>query len=92
MAMTVFFGDLEHVTRTMPPVVGGTQFHTPDQMYFRRRQQGFEPTPHRGANLPVRRLRRHATGAASMENLEPDTDTYRAVLGEWGRPTRAATP
>lgn len=87
---TTIFSNLNSAQRiTTPQSAVGVSFFTPTQAAFRAKQQGYLATPTTGAHAPVRRLRKHPTGAASMESLEPDTTLYRSVLGDWGRPTRA---
>ena len=76
--------------------IGGVQFLTPTQVWWRNQQLGrlggWYATATTGAHAPCRAITKHPTGAATMETLEPDTTLYRSVLGDWGRPTKAGRP
>lgn len=79
--------------RLATPRIGGWQFLTPNQSFWRAQQLGrmgaMAATAVTGAHAPARMIRKHPTGAASMEQLEPDGTLYRSVMGNWGRVTRA---
>lgn len=89
----MFGADRSSAARLSTPRIGGWQFLTPNQSFWRAQQLGrmgaMAATATTGAHAPARMIRKHPTGAASMETLEPDGQLYRSVLGDWGRPTRA---
>jgi hypothetical protein len=75
--------------RLTSPRIGGTQFFTPDQMYWRRRAIGrnaaWFATPRTGATSKVTRMVKYPTGAARMESLDSTDQLYISALGDWGR-------
>lgn len=90
--MTPFLAHLSAQNRCATPWVGGRSFLTPTQRDFRNKAMGYQATPGVGAHAPLRKLTRQPTGAATMEDLEPDGQLYRSVMGTWGRVTRAGRP
>ena len=76
----------------MTPWVGGRAFFSPYQKDFRNKQLGFWATGSLGTHARARLLRRHDTGSATIETLEPDGDMWRQVTGSWGQLRRAGKP